>query len=416
MSVLASPIGILDHTITDAATNSTTVGATIRHHSTVPGGPTTGFGIIFKFLLHSNTNTERSVAEFNATWEDATDSVRTGRMQFNVFDMGVSREFMRAFALPGFVTCELRGAPPPNTALSRLTLVNEILAGSVLGTVLGMNTAAGFAGDLVRFQVGGDDRLRLRADGRIVLTPDLSLSPAGNYTSLDSQLLTAGTYVAGDNVTGAQFALTHRGAGTVDTLSTQTLTLNLHTFMGSVATRAAGLNVIANNNRTLVGTIPEFYAVRVKMNLNHSAGSIGDTAGLFVESPGYDNAGVIFKPPAALWIKNQFLATLPTYAVISEGGESLLQAGNLAVNVLTLQAAASQAGDLQRWSDSGPAILSRVNKAGYFMTRKVAAPADGDLASSEMALWLDATNGAAKLMVKAKQADGTVRTGSVALT
>lgn len=45
-----------------------------------------------------------------------------------------------------------------------------------------------------------------------------------------------------------------------------------------------------------------------------------------------------------------------------------------------------------------------------------AAPADGSLSGGDCALWFDQTNGAAKLMVKAKQADGTVRTGSLALT
>jgi len=43
------------------------------------------------------------------------------------------------------------------------------------------------------------------------------------------------------------------------------------------------------------------------------------------------------------------------------------------------------------------------------------APADGDLSAGELILWYDQTNGAAKLMVKAKQADGTVKTGSVNL-
>jgi hypothetical protein len=42
-------------------------------------------------------------------------------------------------------------------------------------------------------------------------------------------------------------------------------------------------------------------------------------------------------------------------------------------------------------------------------------PADGDVNAGEAVLWFDDTNGAAKLMVKAKQANGTVRTGSVNL-
>jgi hypothetical protein len=45
-----------------------------------------------------------------------------------------------------------------------------------------------------------------------------------------------------------------------------------------------------------------------------------------------------------------------------------------------------------------------------------AAPADGDLDHSTFTLWLDATPGATKLMIKAKDSGGTVRTGSVNLT
>lgn len=45
-----------------------------------------------------------------------------------------------------------------------------------------------------------------------------------------------------------------------------------------------------------------------------------------------------------------------------------------------------------------------------------AAPATAGLSDGEYRLWFDKTNGAAKLMVIAKQADGTVRTGAIALT
>ena len=50
-----------------------------------------------------------------------------------------------------------------------------------------------------------------------------------------------------------------------------------------------------------------------------------------------------------------------------------------------------------------------------FMLRINAAPADGSLVANQLSLWFDSTNGAAKLMVKAKQADGTVKTASIAL-
>lgn len=110
-------------------------------------------------------------------------------------------------------------------------------------------------------------------------------------------------------------------------------------------------------------------------------------------------------------------------AAISVGGVADNTAvGLFAVNTspasviaLVARARASQSGSIFEAQDTNSAILSRFNKDGYFMTRKVAAPADGDLASSELSLWLDATNGAGKLMVKAKTANGTVVTGSLAL-
>ena len=45
-----------------------------------------------------------------------------------------------------------------------------------------------------------------------------------------------------------------------------------------------------------------------------------------------------------------------------------------------------------------------------------AAPADGELTAGDVALWFDQTNGAAKLMLKGKTANGTVVTGNVPLS
>jgi hypothetical protein len=53
-------------------------------------------------------------------------------------------------------------------------------------------------------------------------------------------------------------------------------------------------------------------------------------------------------------------------------------------------------------------------QAAHFVADN-AALADGSLASGDFSLWLDQTNGAAKLMVKAKQADGTVKTATIVL-
>jgi len=82
---------------------------------------------------------------------------------------------------------------------------------------------------------------------------------------------------------------------------------------------------------------------------------------------------------------------------------------------LIIKAAPSQSANIQEWQSSSSAVLSRINQSGYFMTKKVAAPADGDVNTSELAIWFDNTNGAGKAMFKGKTADGTVVTGSVAL-
>lgn len=53
---------------------------------------------------------------------------------------------------------------------------------------------------------------------------------------------------------------------------------------------------------------------------------------------------------------------------------------------------------------------------GAVITARNTAPADAELITGELAIWYDSTSGASKLMVKAKQADGTVKTASLALT
>lgn len=60
--------------------------------------------------------------------------------------------------------------------------------------------------------------------------------------------------------------------------------------------------------------------------------------------------------------------------------------------------------------------LVAVDTDGFLHTAKNAAPADASLSAGEFKLWFDKTNGAARLMLKAKTADGTVVTGSVNLT
>lgn len=75
---------------------------------------------------------------------------------------------------------------------------------------------------------------------------------------------------------------------------------------------------------------------------------------------------------------------------------------------------AASGNDLIEAQNSGGDVF-RVLKDGAVVTGQTAAPADALLAASQCALWFDSTNGAPKLMVKAKQANGTVVAASIVL-
>lgn len=81
-----------------------------------------------------------------------------------------------------------------------------------------------------------------------------------------------------------------------------------------------------------------------------------------------------------------------------------------------VKGAASQTANLAEWQKSDATVYGTVSENGYFTTRKNSAPADAELTAGEAAWWFDSTNGSAKLKVKAKQANGTVVVGEIALT
>ena len=80
-----------------------------------------------------------------------------------------------------------------------------------------------------------------------------------------------------------------------------------------------------------------------------------------------------------------------------------------------LRARGGQSASILLLENGNGAVLSRFDKSGFFMTRKTTAPLDADLAPGELALWFDSTPAAARLVIKARDGGGTVRTGSVAL-
>jgi hypothetical protein len=108
-------------------------------------------------------------------------------------------------------------------------------------------------------------------------------------------------------------------------------------------------------------------------------------------------------------------------------GSSLTNAGNTASNAVSITNSgtgahslyitrgASQTGDQISIRDNAGALTTRIDKDGVIMTKVTTAPVDAQLTNGEVAIYFDSTNGAAKLKIKAKQADGTIRTGEVPL-
>jgi hypothetical protein len=62
-----------------------------------------------------------------------------------------------------------------------------------------------------------------------------------------------------------------------------------------------------------------------------------------------------------------------------------------------------------------PSGVSLIGPAGAGVIG-IIEPADGSISANQVFLWFDPTNGAAKLNIKGKSADGTVVTGQIALT
>lgn len=98
-----------------------------------------------------------------------------------------------------------------------------------------------------------------------------------------------------------------------------------------------------------------------------------------------------------------------------ENTQAFVVASMTGARVAVVRQGPQQVGSMLELQDVSKAVMSRFDKAGYFMTRKVAAPSDSDLANGEMSIWFESKLGASRVMFKAKDASGTVVVGSVAL-
>lgn len=111
-----------------------------------------------------------------------------------------------------------------------------------------------------------------------------------------------------------------------------------------------------------------------------------------------------FDPSGALYITSSAEETTPSLISLNRGDNPVGEA--------TIIRSSGGAFDRILCEHNGRGIF-RVLSDGAILTASNSAPADNALLAGEMAIWFDDTNGASKLMIKAKQANGTVKTGSI---
>lgn len=114
-------------------------------------------------------------------------------------------------------------------------------------------------------------------------------------------------------------------------------------------------------------------------------------------------------------VAGTFSAANGNVAIQPSGDCAFATDGN-AFDVQTDEGTVSFEADLFTFDAAGTAGLFRVTSQSLVFAGPNAAPDDGQLLPGWFALWFDSTNGAAKLMIKAKQANGTVVTGQISLT
>jgi len=163
---------------------------------------------------------------------------------------------------------------------------------------------------------------------------------------------------------------------------------------GSAPTSSVGMLLVA-------GAAPFFYA-----------GALGDLR--FIQVASGSKLNVIYVNDITVYLNLTVAALNAVMAQATITGSNLTLSGNLAAVGGVFSGAVS--GTTGTFSDALVATsgtFSGAVVAPVVGVTQNSAPADGTIAVGECVIWFDKTNSEAKLMFKAKQADGTVKTGSI---
>lgn len=207
---------------------------------------------------------------------------------------------------------------------------------------------------------------------------------------------------AGGVTTGAN---TFTGAQTISASSGNVLVVDTTTLVADATNHRVGIGT-ASPLATLDLHLATNANIRVRSNIGADLFAANDT----------NAAYTVLSVQGSTLVINYNSGGNVGIGVLSPGARTHIQASGASNIGLIVQAAASPTANLTEWQNSSGSILSRINNGGYVMTRKTSAPADADLVTDELAIWLDNAAGATRAMFKAKDSAGVVRTGSVALT
>lgn len=298
--------------------------------------------------------------------------------------------------------------------------IGEYLTGFAATPVLWTDIYAKSAGHAMRLRTGQGFSDGVTTAGSAIFTSASAAFTAGDVGQTLSQLTSRGTSDPLDSIPSGATILSVQSATQV-TMSAPAPT-SATGLMFRVGGRApawdqAILTVYDTDGTTVLGLINQagldWRAGQVDRPAIKARGKAGQTGNIF-EVVINGNATPALQVASSGRVGGAFSASFNNAGATTQ---NVLQAINFGAGVATLylQGVAGQTGDQMRIVDSATATQARFDKNGVLMIKRNTAPADADVNTGECAFWFDSTNGAAKLMFKAKQADGTVRTGSVAL-
>jgi hypothetical protein len=134
---------------------------------------------------------------------------------------------------------------------------------------------------------------------------------------------------------------------------------------------------------------------------------------------GSNNEGVLSGNGMSLKVGSAASGGRPKRAFVG-GSLQISPNGSTITSGAGIPAISGELGDIYIRTDGSPYLYfcttAGVAGVAVWSTYTHAAPADASLSAGDLALWFDQTNGAAKLMVKGKSANGTVVTAAVALS